>query len=549
VKVYLAQINPIVGDLEGNAARIRAAVGRAVAAGADLAVFPELVLQGYPPRDLLEKPSFVEAGVKVLEALASDVRGIDVIVGFAEPNRSPVGNALFNSAAILRDGAVAAIARKTLLPTYDVFDEDRHFEPATTRSAQTLAGVPSAVTICEDAWADRGLFHRLLYPSDPVAELAGQGAKLIINISASPYSIGRPALRERLMQQQARRHGLPLVCVNQVGGNDELLFDGTSVVVDAQGRTRVRLASFEEEERLVDLDMLPPLEELAGATAPPEEEEVYRALVMGTRDYVRKCGFGHAVLGLSGGIDSALVAAVAADALGPGHVHGIAMPARYSSPESLEDATALAGSLGVDLRVIGVDDIFQRYLDVMGPEFAGRPPDVTEENLQARIRGNVLMALSNKFGWLVLTTGNKSELAVGYCTLYGDMSGGLAVISDVPKTLVYRLSRWINRDREIIPGRILRKPPSAELRPGQKDEDSLPPYEVLDGILRLYVEEGRSAAEIAAAGTEAALVREVIGLVDRNEYKRKQAPPGLRVTTKAFGLGRRMPIAQRYRET
>ena len=545
MKVFLAQLNPTVGDLPGNAARIAAAMGRARDAGADLLVTAELSLPGYPPRDLVEKSSFLQAQDEALADLAAQSRGIEAIVGIVERNTSGEGRGLFNSAAVLREGRVVSTVAKSLLPTYDVFDEDRYFQPAARRVLQTLCGVPSGVTICEDAWTQQSLFNRRLYTADPIAELAGQGARVLFNVSASPFSLGRPALRERLLQEHARRRGLPLICVNQVGGNDELLFDGSSLVVDSTGRTRVRLASFREDERLVDLDRLVDLPE-PPAYDPAPAEEALPALVMGTADYVRKCGFSSVVLGLSGGIDSAVTAAVAVAALGADRVHGVAMPARYSSRQSVEDARAVAEALGIDLRTIGIDGMFQSALDTVAPVFAGLPADVTEENLQARCRGVVLMALSNKFGWLVLTTGNKSEMAVGYCTLYGDMSGGLAVLSDVPKTLVYSLGRRINRDRVVIPEGIFSKPPSAELRPNQTDQDSLPPYETLDAILKLAVEEGRSAEAIAAAGFDPAVVRSIVERVDRNEYKRRQAAPGLRITSKAFGMGRRMPIAQGF---
>ena len=545
MKVFLAQLNPTVGDLPGNAARIAAAMGRARDAGADLLVTAELSLPGYPPRDLVEKSSFLQAQDEALADLAAQSRGIEAIVGIVERNTSGEGRGLLNSAAVLREGRVVSTVAKSLLPTYDVFDEDRYFQPAARRVLQTLCGVPSGVTICEDAWTQQSLFNRRLYTADPIAELAGQGARVLFNVSASPFSLGRPALRERLLQEHARRRGLPLICVNQVGGNDELLFDGSSLVVDSTGRTRVRLASFREDERLVDLDRLVDLPEPPGHDPAPAEEAL-PALVMGTADYVRKCGFSSVVLGLSGGIDSAVTAAVAVAALGADRVHGVAMPARYSSRQSVEDARAVAEALGIDLRTIGIDGMFQSALDTVAPVFAGLPADVTEENLQARCRGVVLMALSNKFGWLVLTTGNKSEMAVGYCTLYGDMSGGLAVLSDVPKTLVYSLGRRINRDRVVIPEGIFSKPPSAELRPNQTDQDSLPPYETLDAILKLAVEEGRSAEAIAAAGFDPAVVRSIVERVDRNEYKRRQAAPGLRITSKAFGMGRRMPIAQGF---
>ena len=555
MKVYLAQIDTTVGDIDGNLAQILRSVEEARARGAELAVFPELTITGYPPRDLLEKGSFVRANLAALERAAQAAQGIALVVGHVEPNASGTGNGLYNAAAWCEGGRVVRTVRKRFLPTYDVFDEVRHFEPGGEARPFPSRGRSVGVSICEDAWTDPAFFGRRKYEGDPIAEQARAGADLIINISAGPFALGRPAYRDHLFGGHAARHQVPLVYLNLVGGNDELLFDGRSAVFDAQGRKVVELAAFREDAALIDTERL-------GDPVPSHEtdaaSEALEALVMGTRDYARKCSFSRAVVGLSGGIDSSVVAGIAVRALGAASVTGVWMPSRYSSSESAEDAAALAANLGIELLTIPIERPFAAYLDVLAEPFrspAGakrerkRDVDVTEENLQARIRGNYLMALSNKFGWLVLTTGNKSETAVGYSTLYGDMSGGLAVISDVPKMLVYAVGRCLNRERAVIPERVFTKAPSAELRPGQRDQDSLPPYEILDGILRLYVEEQRSAREIVAAGYDPEVVKGVIRSVDHSEYKRWQAPPGLRITTKAFGLGRRMPIAQKWTDS
>ncbi len=551
MRIWLGQINPTVGDFAGNLALLRGGIARAAAAGAELAVFPELSISGYPPRDLLEKSAFIRDAKDALWTLASETRGIEVLVGAPLPNESGRGNLLFNTAVLLRDGGVSAVVRKLLLPTYDVFDEDRHFEPGERVEPVMIRGVPVGITICEDAWSDPGLFHRKLYDRAPVDELAAAGAKVIVNLSASPFSLGRPALREEIMRGHARRLGVPVICVNQVGASDEVLFDGSSIAADGTGRVLARLRAFEEDGALVSVPA--PAAAEADPDPPPVRppaDEALDALVMGTRDYVKKCGFESVTLGLSGGIDSAVVAGVAALALGPGAVTAVSMPGRFTSEASIADAAALAAALGIGLRTLPIDRLFQAYLDELAPQFAGTRADATEENIQARIRGNLLMALSNKHGWLVLTTGNKSEMAVGYCTLYGDMSGGLAVLGDVPKTLVYEVGRRINAraGRAVIPERIFTRPPTAELRAGQTDQDTLPPYAVLDRILALYVEEHRPARRIIEAGFDAGVVRDVVRRVDGNEYKRQQAAPPLRITTKAFGIGRRMPIAQRYRE-
>jgi len=550
MKLALAQINTLVGDVTGNAAKLIDWIGRARAAGADVVLFPELALCGYPPKDLLYKPAFIDACAAGLERLAAATIGITAVVGWPERNPNPNGRALFNSAAICRDGKVSAVHRKSLLPTYDVFDESRYFEAAPENEPETLydaAGrsLRAGVTICEDLWNEQSVIARPLYSINPIERLAGAGAAVILNISASPFEAGKQQVRARLFGAAARRHGVIIAYVNQVGGNDDLVFDGGSAAFDSSGRMVAQARAFEEDLLLVDL------ESLASARIEPfpdRIEGIYRALVLGTRDYVVKCGFKSVVLGLSGGIDSALTAAVAVDALGPAAVHGVAMPSRFSSEHSLTDARLLAANLGIDLMTVPIDPMHRAFETGLAPVFADRPADVAEENVQARIRGNLLMALSNKFGWMLLTTGNKSELAVGYCTLYGDMCGGLAVISDVPKTTVYEIARFVNTraGRPLIPEGSLTKPPSAELRPDQTDQDSLPPYAVLDAILKRYVEDNASVEQIAAEGFDPAIIRDVIRRVDLSEYKRKQAAPGLKVTSRAFGTGRRMPIAARH---
>jgi NAD+ synthetase len=544
MKVALAQINTIVGDFENNLRLVQDALGRARAAGVDLAVFPELTFAGYPPKDLLEKRSFVDKNLEILQRFKREVRGIAAVVGYVSRNEEGSGKALFNSAALVADGQIVHRTHKCLLPTYDVFDEGRHFEPCShARGVVAYGGRRIALSICEDFWNDADLFPRRLYRYDPVEDMAGQGAELFVNINASPYTLGKPELRRRIVTHAAAKYHVPVVLVNQVGGYDDIFFDGGSMAADVVGRLVARARAFEEDLVVLDLDRPPA--PLADEAAEPAEQ-IYRALVLGTRDYTRKCGFRQVVIGLSGGIDSALVACIAAEALGPENVTGMAMPSMYSSPSALADAEALARNLGVRLEVIPITRIYESYLESLGGLFAGRPFDTAEENLQARIRGNLLMAFSNKFGAMVLSTGNKSELAVGYSTLYGDMCGGLAVISDLLKTQVYDVCRWINRGGPVIPESTLTKAPSAELRPGQTDQDELPPYDVLDGVLRLYVEEQRSRREIIESGFDAPLVNRVVGLVDRNEYKRRQAPPGLKVTGKAFGYGRRLPIVQRF---
>ncbi|MEQ8768615.1 MAG: NAD+ synthase [Planctomycetota bacterium] len=540
MRIGLAQIDTTVGDLVRNSKKLIAAYREAVRAGAELVVFPELTLTGYPPKDLLESSEFIEANLRALDAVTKEIGAVPALVGFAEPNPAERGKPLFNSAAWIENGSIRGVHRKMLLPTYDVFDEDRYFETGRTPLVVEYGGRKIGITICEDVWTD-GL-SRSLYEVDPVAELKKQGAELAINLSSSPFEVEKDALRHRLVCKHAKMHSLPFVYVNLIGGNDDLVFDGNSFVCDANGVVTHSLASFAEEIRVIDVDAAP---ESPPAPLPETLDSVFRALVLGTRDYAHKCGFRTAVLGLSGGIDSALTAAIAARAFGPENVLGVTMPSRYSSSGSVDDSVALAKNLAIRLQTIPIEGIFSSFLEALAPEFEGLAPDVTEENLQARIRGSLLMAISNKRGCLLLSTGNKSEMAVGYCTLYGDMNGGLAVISDVPKTMVYDLCRFLNRSGEVIPESTITKPPSAELRPDQKDTDSLPDYEILDPLLRRVVEERAGRDELIAEGHDPALVDRIVGMVDRNEYKRKQAAPGLKVTSKAFGTGRRIPLAMR----
>jgi len=546
VKLALAQLNPTIGDVRGNAAAVESALRRAADAGAALAVFAEQTLLGYPAKDLLLRPELIDANLAALDHLAAlTARTTAAIVGFAERNPDPAGRPLFNSAALLAGGEIRSIIRKQLLPNYDVFDEMRYFEEAPPQPLVSFADARIGLTICEDLLFER-MLGRSLYDFDPTDALAAAGVDLIVNISASPFCVGKTAWRMRHMAAHARKCAAPLVCVNQVGGNDELLFDGGSFALDAQGRPFARAATFAEDLLVVEaLAGGPPI--AAELAAPQVVSEMHDALVMGIRDYVRKCGFRHAVVGLSGGIDSALVASLAATALGAANVHGVAMPSRFSSEHSLRDAEALAANLGIRYSVVPIEPMHAAFEQSLAPLFAGAAPDVAEENIQARCRGIVLMALSNKFGGILLTTGNKSELAVGYCTLYGDMCGGLAVISDVPKTRVYDLARHVNalHGRAVIPESTISKPPSAELRPDQFDQQSLPPYEVVDAVLDQYEAQLRSEAQIAAAGHDPATVADLIRKIRTSEYKRQQAAPGLKVTTKAFGFGRRMPIAAR----
>lgn len=572
LRIGLAQINPTVGDLQGNRQKILDYISRARKLGVDLVAFPELAITGYPPEDLLLKPDFIQANLDCLKQIVAGTRSITAVVGFVDS-----ADDIYNAAAIIHDGALAGVYRKMYLPNYGVFDENRYFQAGTDYPVFTLQGTTIGINICEDIW----------YPAGPseVQALAGS-AEVIVNISASPYHAGKGLARERMLATRAADNVAIVAFCNLVGGQDELVFDGNSVIFDERGELVVRGKQFAEDLVVADLDvgsvfrqrlhdprrrkeklaadvgkvskiMLPEVKfrgEKPSLLARKMERldplaEIYQALVLGTRDYVHKNGFQKVVIGLSGGIDSSLTAAIAVDALGKENVVGVFMPSRYSSEESREDARRLAENLGIEFLVIPIDDTFQAYLDMLAEPFVGMEPDVTEENIQARIRGNILMALSNKFGWLVLTTGNKSELSTGYCTLYGDMAGGFAVIKDVPKTLVYQLAGHVNAStgRAIIPQRVFEKPPSAELRPDQRDEDALGPYATLDPILHAYVEEDRGVDEIVALGFDEAIVRRVIGMVDRNEYKRRQAPPGVKITPRAFGKDRRLPITNRYR--
>ncbi len=547
MRIALAQINPTIGDLSGNVQRMTRFAREASSRGAEVVVFPELSLTGYPPRDLVEKISFLDANECALGELAAATAGMNlsVICGYVGRSEAETGKRALNSAAVLDGGKVLFRQSKMLLPNYDVFDEARYFRPAERELLCPLRGRPMALTICEDAWNDRQYWRQRLYSRDPVEELFGGGAEMMVCINASPYNRGKRSIRQAVYRAAARRYEKPVVYVNQVGGNDQLVFDGSSFAMNARGEIIAAAPSFSEDLVLCDID--------AGtgdlrANFGDETEAIYEALVLGTRDYIRKCGFSRVLIGLSGGIDSSLTAAVAVEAVGPENVTGVAMPGPYSSDHSLTDARAMARELGIRFEVVSISGICARFEQELAPVLDGIPRGVTGENLQSRLRGVTLMALSNQSGALVLTTGNKSELAVGYCTLYGDMCGGLAVISDVPKTLVYELSRIANRRHPgAIPESVFTKPPSAELRPDQKDTDSLPPYDILDPILEAYVEQYHAPGEIAEKlQVPLDLVQGIVNKVDHNEYKRQQAAPGLKVTTKAFGIGRRMPIAQKY---
>ena len=572
MRIALAQLNTTVGDIAGNEAKILAAYQRAAAAGMDLVLCPELALTGYPPRDLVLRRSLVRQNLAALDRLAAATGRTGLLVGYVGDNTERPGRDVTNAAALLQNGKIITTRTKTLLPTYDVFDEDRYFEAAETNAPLEFNGRRIGITICEDIWNDEDFWPVRRYEHNPPAELAEAGAEIILNISASPWHLGKDNTRRSMLQSLAKKTRCPVVFCNQVGGNDELVFDGGSMVYSPTGQLIACGKHFEEDLVVVDLneELLTRPSVFAKATAdksgtlspsdgeragvrddfslPCDEELLFKALTLGLRDYLHKCGFKSAVLGLSGGIDSALVAVLAAAALGKENVRGISLPSQYSSQGSLDDARVLAANLGIQYDVVPIQPPFLAVKEQLQGVFAGLREDTTEENIQARLRGVILMAMSNKLGSLLLTTGNKSELAVGYCTLYGDMCGGLAVISDVPKMMVYRLARWINREREIIPSDTITKPPSAELRPNQTDQDSLPPYDVLDAILDSYVVDGKSPADIIKAGFAEADVKRVVKLIDGAEYKRRQAAPGLKVTSKAFGVGRRIPVAQRYRE-
>jgi NAD+ synthetase len=545
--IGIAQINAVVGDFPGNAKRILAAYRECIENGAEIVVLPEMALVGYPPCDLLFKSQFVPKCLQALDYLADEVRDIPLIVGYVdECPADSIGKPYRNAAAFLHNGKVLHKIWKTLLPAYDVFDERRYFEPSENSKPIEWNGLRLGITICEDIWTEDYL-HRPLYQRDPIRELADHGVDVILNLSASPYSIGKPKRRFEMLTGVAQAAAKPLVYCNCIGGNDQLIFDGNSLALDAEGRPLAALNPFDEQCLVVDVSQQGSDQNLPDQTCP--EEECYKALVLGLRDYAHKCGFTKACLGLSGGIDSALTAAIACDALGSENIHGLTMPSQYSSDGSVGDSIKLAENLGMTCDTVPIGDAFESVKSAMRPVFGDLPEDLTEENMQARIRGVLLMSLSNKSDRMLLTTGNKSELAVGYCTMYGDMCGGLAVISDLPKMQVYAVSRWINREREIIPWDTISKPPSAELRPDQKDQDSLPPYDILDAILELYVEKHLSGSEIIEKhGIDEDVVRWVQRRVDLNEWKRSQAAPGLRVSSKAFGVGRRMPIAQRFRD-
>lgn len=544
MKIGLAQINTIVGDLEGNREKILSAYDQLVADGAEIVVFPELVVTGYPPRDLLFKSRFVEDSLESLDQIASRIGKAPALVGFVEKNPAEKGRRLFNAAAWCERGKVRKVARKSLLPTYDVFDEDRYFESAEEPTIISWKGWRFGVTVCEDIWTGPVVETSRHYSSDPLAFFENADVDMILNLSASPWHYGKDSTRQAIVRSAALRTGKPIVYVNAIGGNDELVFDGHSMVMSGRGELLCGLAPFREAYRVFDLDKEDPW--ISPEFQRDSLADIHDALVLGLRDYAHKSGFRKGLIGLSGGIDSALTAALAVEALGRDNVIGISLPSAISSEHSKDDARALAEFLGIRYETLPIGGVVDAALDTLAPLFGDMATDVTEENVQARARGLLLMAVSNKFGALLLTTGNKSEIAVGYCTLYGDMAGGLAVISDLPKTRVYALSHWVNREKEIIPWNTIKKAPSAELRPDQKDEDSLPPYPILDAILKRYIEEGESSREIIEAGYLPEVVKDVIRKVDLNEYKRKQAAPGLKITPLAFGVGRRIPIVQKY---
>jgi NAD+ synthetase len=544
VRVGILQLNSTIGDFAANRQKLAAGYGQAVALGAEFVLAPEMFLCGYPPRDLLLRDDFIESNLAALAETAKGIGTVPLCVGYVDRNDERPGRALRNSAAVLQNGKIIWRTHKCLLPTYDVFDEDRYFEPAKSVAPFEVNGRKLGITICEDIWNDEDFWPERLYRRDPIKELISQGAEIILNISASPWHDGKEKNRLAMLQRVARDERVPLAQVNLIGANDELLFDGHSVALNRRGETVALGKGFAEDVFVADLD--------AGSSPakigwPVREQQIFSALSLGIRDYVHKCGFKSVIVGLSGGIDSALTAVLAADALGPDKVLGVSMPARYSSEGSLSDAGALAKNLGIRYEVLPIEPVFQSVEKQLTRVFAGTRPNEAEENVQSRLRGVTLMALSNKFGALVLTTGNKSEMAVGYCTLYGDMCGALAVIADVFKTDIYKVARWLNRGREIIPAASISKPPSAELRPDQKDQDSLPPYETLDAILELYVVKNSSKEEIIRNGFDAAVVNDVVNKINFSEYKRRQAAPGLKISQRAFGVGRRIPIAQRFR--
>ncbi|MDP2599946.1 MAG: NAD+ synthase [Deltaproteobacteria bacterium] len=544
MKIALCQINTTLADFKGNQAKILKGISRAKQEGASLAVFPELAVFGYPPRDLLDKPYLIDANLEAAENIARETtKNFAVVFGFVSKNETGVGRGLFNAAAFAADGRIRYVQPKTLLPTYDVFDEARHFDMGAIHLPQPFQGHAIGLTVCEDIWSVLDFYGKRYYQFDPVASLKEAKADCIINISASPFHLGKRNMRRELLCKTALKNSLPVVFCNLVGGNDELVFDGQSMVVDREGKILFEGRRFEEDFAVVDLNKTAPLKKLS---SPPDIEEVHRALILGLQDYARKCHFKKAVIGLSGGIDSSVVASLAVEALGPKNVTGVSMPSPYSSKGSVADAKSLAKNLKIPLQSIPIDDVYRSYLKTLKMDVRKKIP-LAAENVQARIRGNILMAISNQTGALVLSTGNKSEMACGYCTLYGDLTGGLALLSDLPKTQVYELAHFINRKRKQIPEAVFNKPPSAELRPNQKDEDSLPSYAVLDPILKYYVEEHLDTKAIIAKGFPQKTVEKIVWMVNHNEYKRRQSPPGIKVTSKAFGMGRRFPIAWEYR--
>ena len=549
MKIAIAQINPIIGDFQHNFSRIKHFSEKAKDLECDLIVFSELALSGYPPRDFLENNDFINTNLSYLNRLLESIHGIGVICGFVDRNPTDEGKPLYNSAVLFENGNILHKAHKRLLPTYDVFDESRYFESGRECKSFLYKEYQMGLTICEDGWSDKDIFQRKIYPIDPVALVVQDGANIVINISASPFRVGTRDFRWHMFGFMARKYNIPFVFANQVGGNDSVLFDGTSAVFDENGDMVARARDFEEDLICFDTDMSASSESYSSElhrVSDSDIESVFNALVMGTRDYVTKCGFSKAVIGVSGGIDSAVTAYIAVRALGRENVSVVFMPSRYTSKDNFEDTEKLAKNIGTKLEHIPIDGMFEAFLAYLSPSFHEDDPGITEQNIQARIRGSILMGLSNRYGSIVLSTGNKSELAVGYCTLYGDMNGGLAVISDIPKTMVYELANFINKEKEVIPKRIIEKPPSAELKPDQFDQDDLPPYEILDQILKGYIEDAKGVDDLIEMGIDKRLVKDVIHMVHRNEYKRYQAAPGLKVTSKAFGYGRRYPMAQRF---
>ncbi|MFW6114806.1 MAG: NAD+ synthase [Thermodesulfobacteriota bacterium] len=543
MKIALAQLNPVIGDFALNTDKIKAAAEKAKGLGSELVVFSELAVSGYPPRDLLEKSQFVEENLAALHSLVQTIKGIGVICGYVDRKPGKAGNVLYNAAMLFEGGNILHTAYKRLLPTYDVFDETRYFEPGSECTPYTYRGHRIGLTVCEDIWNDREFFMKQRYPVDPVERMVDEGADLIINVAASPYYAGKRQFKWDMFRHIVHTYSIPLVYVNQVGGNDSVLFDGISLAYNQDGKLMARARDFEED--MVLYDTVNQQGEI-NPICQSDTESILSALIIGTRDYIRKCGFSKAVIGLSGGIDSALTAYIAVQALGSDNVLVVFMPSRYTNKDNFKDTKTLAANLEVELVTIPIDAEFDTLLNDLSPVLNDVATEITGQNLQARIRGTMLMAISNKLGYLLLATGNKSELAVGYSTLYGDMNGGLAVLSDVPKATVYEISRFINRDGAVIPDRIITKPPSAELKPNQRDQDDLPPYEILDEVITAYIEDNKAPDEITAMGFEPSVVRDIIARVDRNEFKRQQSPPGLKVTTKSFGYGRRYPIAQRY---